>query len=146
MAKRGATADSGGMESSAAARKVFIVEDAPFIRMGLVEIVDGIEGVCVVGEAESVADAVAGIFATRPQCVILDFRLIDGTGVDVMRAVHPALPEIRFVVLTNHPSAQYRRVCMDAGATAFLDKSTEFGRLREVVAGCVFPSLAMARP
>jgi DNA-binding NarL/FixJ family response regulator len=52
-------------------------------------------------------------------CVILDFRLIDGTGVDVMRAVHPALPEIRFVVLTNHPSAQYRRVCMDAGPPRF---------------------------
>ena len=146
MAKRGATADSGGMESSAAARKVFIVEDAPLIRKRLVEIVSEIEGVSVVGEAESASEAVAGIMATRPQCVVLDFRLSDGTGVDVLRAVHPASPEIGFVVLTNHSSAQYRRACMDAGAVAFLDKSTEFGRLQEVVAGCVFPAVSAAKP
>jgi DNA-binding NarL/FixJ family response regulator len=145
MASRLAAADSGGMEPGTPARKVFIVEDAPSIRKRLIEIVDEIEGVSVVGEAESAAEAVAGIFDTRPQCVILDFRLAEGTGVDVLRAVHPALPEIAFVVMTNHPSGQYRRACMEAGAIAFLDKSTEFGRLREVVAG-VFPSVAAGKP
>jgi DNA-binding NarL/FixJ family response regulator len=146
MVRCQAAADSAGMESGTASRTVFIVEDAPLIRKRLVEIVTEIEGVSVVGEAESASEAVAGIVVTRPQCVVLDFRLSEGTGVDVMRAVHPGSPEIGFVVLTNHSSAQYRRACMDAGATAFLDKSTEFGRLKEVVAGCVFPSLAMAKP
>ena len=119
------------------AGKVFIVEDSPSVRTRLVELVGAIDGISVVGEAESPSEAVAGIRETRPDCVVLDFQLIGGTAVDVLRAVHPGSPGIAFVVLTNHPTAQYRRVCMDAGAAWFLDKSTEFGRLKDVVAECV---------
>ena len=126
------------MESTGTAYKVFVVEDAPSIRTRLIELLDEIDDVSVVGEAESPAEAVAGIFRTRPHCVVLDFRLTGGTGVDVLRAVHPASPEIGFVVLTNHPTAQYRRACMEAGATAFLDKSTELGKLKDAVVDCLF--------
>ena len=62
---------------------------------------------------------------------------VGGTGVDVLRAVRPKSPDIAFVVLTNHPNAQYRRVCMEAGADSFLDKSTEFSKIKEVVAECI---------
>ena len=125
------------MESTSATHKIFVVEDAPSIRARLVELLDEIDDVCVVGEAESAAEAVAGILETRPHCVVLDFRLTGGTGVDVLRAVHPASPEIGFIVLTNHPTAQYRRACMEAGAFAFLDKSTELARLKDVVIDCL---------
>ena len=137
MAGRGAGADTGAMESTVASHKLFVVEDAPSIRARLIELLDEIDDVCVVGEAESPAAAVAGIFRTRPHCVVLDFRLTGGTGVDVLRAVHPASPEIGFIVLTNHPTAQYRRACMEAGAFAFLDKSTELAKLKDVVVDCL---------
>ena len=117
--------------------RVFIVEDSPSVRSRLVELVGAIDGMCVVGEAESPADAVAGIQHTQPDCVVLDFQLTGGTAVDVLRAVHPGSPEIGFVVLTNHPTPQYRRACLDAGAHRFLDKSTEFGKLKEVITECV---------
>lgn len=117
--------------------RVFIVEDSPSIRSRLVDLLGEIDGVCVVGEAETPGDAITGIQQTRPHCVVLDYQLIGGTGVDVLRAVRPASPEIAFVVLTNHPNAQYRRICMEAGADWFLDKSTEFGKIKEVVAKCI---------
>ena len=117
--------------------RVFIVEDSAPIRSRLVELLGEIEGVCVVGEAETPGDAVTGIQQTKPHCVVLDYQLIGGTGVDVLRAVRSASPEIGFVVLTNHPNAQYRRVCMEAGADWFLDKSTEFGKIKEVVTECI---------
>jgi two-component system, NarL family, response regulator DevR len=126
------------METQSAG-KVFIVEDSPSVRSRLVELVEAIDGMRVVGEAESPAAAVIGIRQTEPDCVVLDFQLIGGTAVDVLRAVHPASPEIAFVVMTNHPTAQHRRVCVDAGASWFLDKSTEFGRLKDVIAECVTP-------
>jgi DNA-binding NarL/FixJ family response regulator len=119
--------------------KVFIVEDSASIRSRLVELLGEIDGLCVVGEAQSPAEAVAGIRQTQPHCVVLDLQLIGGTGVDVLRAVHPGSPEIAFVVLTNHPSPQYRRVCMEAGADWFLDKSTQFGQLKGVVTECILP-------
>ena len=126
----------GAMETHGTG-KVFVVEDSPSIRSRLVELLGEISGVRVIGEAETPADAISGIFQTQPDCVVLDFGLVGGTGVDVLRAVHPALPEIPFIVLTNHASTQYRRVCMEAGASWFLDKSTEFEKLKDLVAQCV---------
>ena len=136
MVAQAAAGDSADMEMRNAG-KVFIVEDSHSVRCRLVELVGAIDGISVVGEAAFPSEAVAGIRETRPDCVVLDFQLIGGTAVDVLRAVHPGSPEIAFVVLTNHPTAQYRRVCMEAGASWFLDKSTEFGRLEEVVTECV---------
>lgn len=117
--------------------RVFIVEDSPLIRSRLVELLGEIDGVCVVGEAQSPYEAVAGIRRTQPNCVILDLHLIGGSGIDVLRTVHSHSPGIAFVVLTAHSTAQYRRACMQAGASRFLDKSTEFDKLKEVVIDCI---------
>lgn len=113
--------------------KVFIVEDSAPIRKRLGELLGEIDGVDVVGEAESPSDAIAGILSTSPNWVVLDFQLVGGTGVDVLRAVRPKAPEINFIVLTNHPSPQYRRTCIDSGAGWFFDKSTEFGKIKDVI-------------
>jgi len=113
---------------------VYIVDDLPSMRARLRELVDGIDGVEVVGEAGTPAEAIAGIRRTHPDYVLLDYQLVDGTGVDVLRAVHPDAPDIAFIVLTNHATAQHRRACLHAGARYFFDKSTEFGLVRTTVA------------
>jgi len=112
---------------------VFIVDDLPSMRERLRELVGEVPCVSVIGDAGTPADAIAGILATRPACVLLDYQLVGGTGVDVLRAIHPQLPGIVFVVLSNHPDPQYRQACMAAGATHFFDKSTEFDRVPEVL-------------
>jgi DNA-binding NarL/FixJ family response regulator len=113
--------------------EVFIVDDAPLIRDRLREFVTVIPGVEVVGDAGTAEEAIAGILATHPACVLLDYQLDGGTGVDVLRAVAPQLPGTTFVVLTNHFDPQFRRACMAAGADLFLDKSTEFTRVGDVL-------------
>ena len=112
---------------------VFIVDDLPSMRERLRELVGAFPDVSVVGDAGTPSEAIAGILATRPACVLLDYQLVGGTGVDVLRAVHPQMPGVVFVVLTNHPDAQYRRACMAAGADHFFDKSTEFDRIGDVL-------------
>ena len=67
--------------------------------------------------------------------LVLDYQLLGGTGVDVLHAVHPKAPSVIFVVLTNHANPQYRRLCLEAGANWFLDKSTEFRKIKGVIAG-----------
>lgn len=114
---------------------VFIVDDSEEVRRCLVDLIEEIEGVRVVGEAETPAAAVAGILGTRPDCVVLDFQLRSGTGLEVLRTVHPRAPQIAFIVLTNFANPQYERACMDAGARCFFDKSKEFARIRDVIAG-----------
>jgi two-component system, OmpR family, response regulator len=53
----------------------------------------------------------------------------------VLKSVHPQAPEIVFIVLTNHATGPYRQACLAAGARFFFDKSSEFGRIREVLSG-----------
>jgi DNA-binding NarL/FixJ family response regulator len=114
--------------------RVFIVDDSAPIRARLAEMLSRMDDVRVVGEADSAREAVAGILRSRPDSVLLDLNLMGRTGIDVLRTVRPQAPEIVFVVLTNHAEPQYRRVCTEAGASYFLDKSRDFDRVREVIA------------
>jgi DNA-binding NarL/FixJ family response regulator len=114
---------------------VFIVEDSASIRERLAAMLGDIEGVHVVGEAETAGEAIEGILRTRPDSVVLDIHLIGGSGLDVLRQAHPQTPDTVFIVLTNYPNPQYRRVCMEAGAAYFFDKSSEMAKVREVIAG-----------
>jgi DNA-binding NarL/FixJ family response regulator len=113
--------------------QVFIVDDSPLIRARLAEMLAAMNGHVLVGEASNARDAIAGIRRTRPDSVLLDLNLMGRTGLDVMRTVHPEAPGVVFVVLTNHSESQYRQACIDAGAAYFLDKSSEFGRVSDVL-------------
>jgi DNA-binding NarL/FixJ family response regulator len=113
---------------------VFIVEDHAPVRERLISMLDRAERFTVVGEAETPKDAIAGILNTVPDSVVLDVHLIGGNGLEVLRGVRAVKPAIEFVVLTNHPNAQYRRAFMAAGASCVLDKTTEFSRLPEAIA------------
>lgn len=119
--------------SQAQRTEVFIVDDIPSMRERLRELVGEVPDVEVVGESGTTSEAIAGILAKQPACVLLDYQLIGGTGVDVLRAVHDQAKGTIFVVLTNHPDPQYRRACMAAGADHFFDKSTEFECIAQVL-------------
>ncbi len=131
MAAARRAADNDAMASTA----VYIVDDLPSMRDRLREIVTGVAGAHVVGDAGTPATAIEDILSLRPTCVLLDYRLEDGTGLDVLRAVAARTPETTFVVLTNHPDPQYRRACLAAGAHHFLDKTCEFHCIGELIRG-----------
>jgi DNA-binding NarL/FixJ family response regulator len=134
MERIGARVDTCCMNTHAA-KNVFIVEDSPQVRQRLIELLSDVEDVHVVGQATTARDAMNGIQASRPDYVVLDYQLEVGTGVDVLKGVRSAVPGTRFIMLTNHASAPLQRVCMAAGADAFFDKTTEFGKVKEMIAG-----------
>jgi DNA-binding NarL/FixJ family response regulator len=137
MVRRGLASHTGGMQSarSEAEMNIFVVEDSASIRERLVAMLGDMEGVAVVGEADTPREALEGILRTRPDSVLLDIQLNGGSGLDVLREAHPQVPATVFIVLTNYPTPQYRRICMEAGAAYFFDKSTEIAKVREVIAG-----------
>jgi DNA-binding NarL/FixJ family response regulator len=121
------------MQTAVGTRNVYLVEDSAPIRALVAEMLERVPDVRVAGEAAAVDEAIAGIRATRPDVVVLDLHLKGGNGIDVLRAIHAEAPQIVFIVLTNHPTPQHRRLCMQAGARHFLDKSNEFTRVNEIV-------------
>jgi len=113
---------------------VYIVDDSQPIRARLAHLLGSLPDVQVVGQAASANEAIAGILRVKPDSVLLDLNLMGSTGIDVMRKVRPAAPEVVFVVLTNHFEPQYRDACINAGAAYFLDKSGDLDKVAGVIA------------
>lgn len=116
------------------ALKVFIVEDSPIVRERLTALLGSIDGAATVGEAASASEAVARILEARPDAVVCDLKLADGSGFDVLRAVHERAPGIELYMLSNFSAEPYRRMAARLGARDFFDKSHEIHRVREVLA------------
>jgi len=113
--------------------KVFLVEDSPMLRERVQAILASIPGAETCGHAASAAGAIAAIEAARPDVVVLDIQLEQGSGFEVMRTIRASMPQVKFYVLTNFANDAYRRKAEGLGARGFFDKSTEFERLRQAL-------------
>ena len=113
--------------------KVLIVDDAPLLRERLRGRIAGIEGVEVVGEADTVRHALEEFGRLLPDVITLDIQLPDGSGIEVLEAVKKQRPETHVIVLTNYPLPQFRSRCHRSGAEYFFDKCGEFDRIPQVL-------------
>jgi DNA-binding NarL/FixJ family response regulator len=112
--------------------KVFIADDSRIVREHLVTLLEELAGIEIVGQAENVAEAIRGIRDLRPDVVILDIRMPDGSGIDVLQNIKQDGGAPMVIILTNYPYPGYRQRCLQAGADFFLDKSTEFDQIPKV--------------
>ena len=87
----------------------------------------------IAGQARDAVEATKSILELKPDVVILDIRMPGGSGIEVLRKIkqHKTAPAV--IMLTNYPYPQYRKRCMDAGADFFLDKSSEFNKIVEIL-------------
>ncbi|MEO5670387.1 MAG: response regulator transcription factor [Ramlibacter sp.] len=108
--------------------RVFLADDSALIRDRVKAMLNA-GSMSVVGQAETPQGSIDGILAAHPDVVVLDIQLDGGSGLEVLRAVRAAEPEIAFVVFSNNSGAAYRRRYLGEGAFRFLDKSTEFDQL-----------------
>jgi len=113
--------------------KVFICDDSAALRERLGTMVWALPGIVVVGQAQDVSGSLDAIHQTRPDVVILDIHMPGGNGIEVLREVKTMNPAPRVIMLTNYAYAQYRKKFAEAGADFFLDKSSEFDKLPEVL-------------
>lgn len=113
--------------------RVFLADDSAPIRARVTALL-GAHAVAVVGEGATPQDCIAGILTSQPQVVVLDIQLEGGTGLEVLRAVRQAAPDIAFVVFSNNAGPAYRKRYQVEGAVAFLDKSSDFEHLPLAIA------------
>jgi len=128
-----ARSHSNGMPRSDIPVRVFLVDDSALIRGRVADLLAA-GGMTVVGEAETPQSSIDAILEVHPDVVVLDVRLEGGSGLQVLRAVHHADPEIGFVVFSNNSSPAYRKRYLGEGADRFLDKTDEFDQLVAAVA------------
>ncbi len=117
--------------------KVVVVDDVLMMREHVAELLADTGMVGIIGFAADVRSALETIQDGKPNLVILDIS-IPGTaelrnGIDVLKWIKRTLPNVYVVMLTNLNDPLYRERCLRAGAYAFLDKSSEFEKLPEII-------------
>ena len=110
-----------------------IVDDHEIVRRGIAEIVDRDESLEVVAEAGSVADAVRRADLVRPDVILVDLQLPDGTGIDIMNSLRASHPQILPVVLTSFDDDEALAEALEVGARAYVLKSVHGAEISDVV-------------
>ncbi|HYB80343.1 MAG TPA: response regulator transcription factor [Mycobacterium sp.] len=102
--------------------RVFLVDDHEVVRRGLVGLLEAEPELDVVGEAGSVAEAMAKIPAVTPDVVVLDDRLPDGNGIELCRDLLSCMPDLRCVIMTSSTSDDAMLHAILAGASGYFVK------------------------
>lgn len=121
------------MDSPApSALDIALIEDSPMLRNLLASMLADIPDTCIVGTATSEADGLALLQRTRPQLVIVDLELQEGSGLAVLAALKHQPERFgtpRAVVFSNHAHSVVQARCRTLGAVAFFDKSFQMDEL-----------------
>jgi len=102
--------------------RLLIVDDSEVVRMGLKTLLEADASLTLVGEAGSVATAVDSAVRMKPDLVLLDIRLPDGTGFDACRRILEKRPETRVLILTSVAEETMVDDAIRAGANGYLLK------------------------
>lgn len=101
---------------------VFLVDDHDLVRQGLVELLNADPELDVVGEADTVAAAMARIPAVQPDVAVLDVRFPDGNGIELCRDLLAAVPQLRCLILTSFTDERSMIDAILAGASGYVAK------------------------
>jgi len=113
--------------------RLFLLDDHELVRRGFADLLAGVPDIEVVGEAGTVAQALARIPACRPDVAVLDARLPDGSGIDVCREVRSRHPQVRCLVLTSYDDDEALFEAVMAGASGYLLKQVRSSSLTEAI-------------
>jgi DNA-binding NarL/FixJ family response regulator len=116
-------------------KQVLIVDDSEQIRERLVAMLAESPQIHIVGQAGSGREAQDALQRLKPDTVILDIRLPDSSGIELLKVIKARHPEIVVIMLTNFDYAQYRQQCRRLGADHFLNKTLEFEKIVDTIIG-----------
>ena len=110
--------------------QVLLVEDSKLLADRLLELILEIDGIAAVAAVSTEQGAIEAINAHHPDVIVLDLRLEQGTGFNVMRHINRSGGERpTIIVITNYALPSYRKEADQLGARYFLDKSRDFEQL-----------------
>jgi DNA-binding NarL/FixJ family response regulator len=115
--------------------RLLIVEDHVLLREGLVSLLKAEPDFDVVGEAGSVAEAIAMSRQLKPNLILMDYSLPDGTGLDATRAILAENPDTDIVFLTIHESDDDLFAAIRSGAKGYLLKNIPVSKMVTALKG-----------
>jgi DNA-binding NarL/FixJ family response regulator len=101
---------------------VLLIDDHELVRQGLATAFSQADGFVIAGQAASVASGIELATKVKPDVVVTDVRLPDGSGLDIVRALRQRDRQMGLVVLTMYAGDEQLFAAMDAGASGFVGK------------------------
>jgi DNA-binding NarL/FixJ family response regulator len=125
-------------------KKVYIVEDHPVFREGLVEIVSRENDLTVCGEADSAEDALQAIERHQPDLVLVDISLPGKSGLDLIKELRAVNRKVKLLVVSMHDEALYADRVLRAGGDGYIMKQEDpeeiAHAIRDVLSGHIYVS------
>jgi DNA-binding NarL/FixJ family response regulator len=125
-------------------KNIYIVEDHPVFREGLVQILNHENDLAVCGEAGSAEAAFKEIQRLKPDLVLIDISLPGKSGLDLIRQIRTGNRKVKILVVSMHDEALYADRALRAGADGYIMKDEDFQEIlhavRDVLAGMIYVS------
>jgi DNA-binding NarL/FixJ family response regulator len=119
--------------STANSIRVFTVDDHPLLREGIATLIKSQPDMVLVSEAATGRDAIQQFQKHRPDVTLMDLRLPDMNGIDVMIAIRTEFPDARIIMLTTFEGDVEIQRALEAGARGYMLKSMPPKELLEVI-------------
>jgi YesN/AraC family two-component response regulator len=114
--------------------KIVIADDSSLLRDRIKSLLNSINKNFEVYEAENGVKALQLILEKKPDLAILDIRMPEMNGIDVLNKIRELKMNVKVCILTNYAYPIYRRRCFEAGADYFLRKTEDFEDINIVIA------------
>ena len=128
--------------------RVLVADDHPLFRQGLVHLINQERDLRCCGEADTVAATEMAVASLKPDLLLLDLRLKDGDGLQLIKTLRTRFPKLFILVVSQHPETLYAERALRAGARGYVmkEEATEEVRIaiRTILKGEYFVSRKMS--
>lgn len=129
-------------------KRVYLVDDHPIVRQGLIKLIEQEQGLEVCGEAGSVSSALAEIRKLDPDVILVDISLEDSNGLELIKLINDLGLQIPMLVLSMHDESLYAEHALRAGASGYVMKqaaaTTLIQAIEKVLEGEIYVSKTMS--
>jgi two-component system, NarL family, response regulator DevR len=109
--------------------RVLLVDDHEVVRQGIRALLLAAGGIVIAGEAGGVREAIEIAESSRPDVVVMDVRLVDGSGIEATREIRAARPQTQVIMLTSFADDEALFASIMAGASGYVLKQVKGGEL-----------------
>jgi DNA-binding NarL/FixJ family response regulator len=122
-----------GAMTKKAPLRVMLVDDHEIVRDGIKAMLDAEDDVVVTAQAGTVREAIDEAHRTRPDVVVMDVRLADGSGIEATREIRADHPDTRVLMLTSFADDEALFASIMAGASGYVLKQVKSGDLLRAI-------------
>ena len=121
-------------DSSPQSIGIYLIDDHNVVRAGVHALLEKERHIQVLGEAQTVTEALQDVFLLSPSIILVDLSLPEQSGIELVKQLKPQLPETRFIALTMHDDIEHIEAFFEAGGSGYVTKHAVVSQLLDAIA------------